>query len=66
MVDENPNLSDSCLVQMNYIQEFQGVMFTYACGNMYIYRHQATGQELRIEEVGEIADGILAAAWAPN
>jgi len=41
-------------------------MFTYACGNMYIYRHFNDNPETKIEEVGEIADGILAAAWSPN
>ena len=49
-------------MQLDYIQELQGVQFTYACGNMYLYRVD----EKRIEEVGEIPDGIRAAAWAPN
>lgn len=66
MGDENPNLADSYLVQMNYIQGYQGVMFTYACGNMYIYRPWRDDQEAKIEEVGEITDGIMAAAWSPN
>jgi hypothetical protein len=29
---------------------------------MYLYKLE----EKKIEEVGEITDGILAAAWAPN
>jgi hypothetical protein len=36
--DENPNLENSYLLQLDYIQELQGVQFTYACGNMYLYR----------------------------
>ena len=60
--DESPNLENSHLVSMDHILELQGVQLTYACGGMYLYRVE----ERRVEEVGEIADGIRAAAWAPN
>lgn len=60
--DENPNLESSVLVQLDYVQELQGVQFTYRCGNMFLYRVD----QRKLDEVGEITDGILAAAWAPN
>ena len=42
---------------MNYIQGYQ-------CGNMYIsWRND---EEAKIEEVGEITDGIITEAWSPN
>jgi hypothetical protein len=62
LADENPNLENALMIQIDYVQELQGVQFTYSSGNMYLYKLE----EKKIEEVGEIPDGILAAAWAPN
>lgn len=62
MGDENPNLETSSVRQMDYLQEFQAVHITFACGNMYLVNCEQSS----IQEVGEIPDGILAASWAPN
>ena len=40
-------------------------MFTYACGNIYIYDGSKARDEA-LQEAAEIEGGILAAAWAPN
>jgi hypothetical protein len=60
MSDENPYLEQSNVVNMEYVQELMGVQITYASGNMYLVTQS------KVEEVGEIPSGILAASWAPN
>ena len=64
MKDENPNLESSELVMLAYVQEFGGVSLAYRVGNMFTIKFGPKDPE--VEEVGEIPDGILAAAWAPN
>ena len=60
MSDENPYLEQSNVVNMEYVQELMGVQITYASVNMYLVTKS------KVEEVGEIPSGILAASWAPN
>jgi len=55
MGDENPNIEDSQLVSMDFVQEFQGVMLTYSCGNMFVINDSGP------EEMGEVEGGILGA-----
>ena len=48
------------VVQMDYIQECQGVVMCFENGAMYLYK------DPEWTEAGEIGDGILTGSWAPN
>jgi len=45
---------------MDFIQECQGVVLSFASGVMYLTEGASW------KEVGEIGDGILTGSWAPN
>ena len=62
MDDESPELESSKLVQMDFIQEVQGVVMSYSNGAMYLYKIESK----EVEEVGVLPDGILTGSWAPN
>ena len=45
---------------MDFIQECQGVVMSFASGAMYLTEGASW------KEVGEIGDGIITGSWAPN
>ena len=62
MDDESPELESSELVQMDFIQEVQGVVMSYSNGSMFLFKVDSK----EVEEVGVLPDGILTGSWAPN
>jgi len=58
--EKQRSLAGTVLEQMDFIQECQGVVMSFESGAMYLAEGAAW------KEVGEIGDGILTGAWAPN
>lgn len=53
-------LASTSVVQMDFIQECEGVVICFASGSMFQVKDKTW------EEVGELGDGILTGCWAPN